>query len=588
MSLTLRERRPQVPWAVIAVGVIAAVYILAPIVALGLRVPWGHLASTFSAPATQDLLRITLSSAGLATIAATVLGTCLALWLQKLQRLSAVVRLVVYLPFALPPVVGGLALTALLGRRGVLGPVLDAAGISVAFSFVGVVVAHIFVTLPFVVVAVDSALRQLDSEVIASARGVGMRPGEILRHITLPAIAPAVLTGAALACARSLGEFGTTITFAGSMPGVTRTLSSGIYLAREVSADNAYALSALLIALAVILLVVAGLPFLLRQRPAPSARTLGAMDVEQLRRLTSPVGEAQDVHFRVGHTVATFRGGLITAVIGPNGAGKTTLLRFLAGRLLGAEVSAEQVVMLTQNPGLPPTASVRQALTMVTRDEARAETLLRHAGLDSLGHVRDLSGGQAAQVALLRALAARPEVLVLDEPFAAMDVESAARWRHLLSIAAPDRTTILVTHSHYDVSMLASDVLVMEGGDIAARGPVTELLAQPPNRFVAELAGLNLLEGSVHDGRFNCEGVTFPAQGLADGPAWAAFPRTALSAAADGELSLQVVAALGSGEVLATLGHQRVRLADLAEDFAPGTLLRCTLDPHAVRVYTRI
>lgn len=588
MSLPLRERRPQVPGAVIAVGMIAAVYILAPIVALGLRVPWGQLSSTLRAPATRDLLRITLSSAGLATVAATILGTCLALWLQKLQRLSAVVRLVVYLPLALPPVVGGLALTALLGRRGALGPVLDAAGINVAFSFLGVVVAHTFVTLPFVVVAVDSALRQLDNEIITSARGVGMRPGEILRHITLPAIAPAVLTGAALACARSLGEFGTTITFAGSMPGMTRTMSSGIYLEREVSADNAYALSALLIALAVILLIVAGLPLLLRQRPAPSARTLGTMDVEQLRALTSPVGEAQDVHFRVGHTEVTFHRGIMTAVIGPNGAGKTTLLRFLAGRLLGAEVSAERVVMLTQNPGLPPTASVRQALTMITKDEARTEALLKHAGLNSLRHVRDLSGGQAAQVALLRALAARPEVLVLDEPFAAMDVESAARWRHLLSEAAPDRTTVLVTHNHYDVSVLASDALVMEGGDIAARGPVAEILEQPPNRFVAELAGLNLLEGSVHDGRFNCDGITFPAPGVAEGPAWAAFPRTALSAAAEGELSLQVVAALGAGDLLATLGHQRVRLTGVAEDFTPGTLLHCTLDPRAVRVYTRI
>ena len=587
-ALNLREQRPRVPWAVVAVGILAAVYIFAPIVALGLRVPWEQLPETLRAPATQDLLRITLSSAALATILSTILGTCLALWLQQLQRAAHAVRLVVYLPLALPPVVGGLALTARVGRRGLLGPLLELAQIRVAFAFAGVVVAHIFVTMPFVVVAVDSALRQLDHEVIASARGVGMRPGEILRHITAPAIAPAVLTGAALACARSFGEFGTTITFAGSMPGLTRTMSSGIYLEREVSADTAYALSAILIALAVLLLAAAGLPSLLHRHRAAAARTLSPMNSDALRALTAPSVTPPEVSLSAGPHDVTFRGGAITAVVGPNGAGKTTLMRFLSGRLLGATVSAQRVVMLTQNPGLPPTATVRQALTMVTKDEARTEELLDHAGLENLHHVHELSGGQAAQVALLRALAARPEVLVLDEPFAAMDVESAARWRHLLSVAAPDRTTVLVTHNLHDISALATDILVMEGGSITAKGTARDLLAQPPNEFVAQLAGLNLLKGTVTEGTFTSGEIVLPAPHVDEGAAWAAFPPTALTADRGGGLSLRAVAAVGGGDILADAGPHRLRVSAVAGDPAPGATVRCHLDHGAVSVYTRI
>ena len=145
------------------------------------------------------------------------------------------------------------------------------------------------------------------------------------------------------------------------MPGITRTMSSGIYLEREVSADTAYALSAILIALAVLLLAAAGVPSLLRRHREAVARTLSPMNTESLRALTAPVQSPREVSLVAGPHDVTFRGGAITAVVGPNGAGKTTLMRFLSGRLRGATVSADRVVMLTQNPGLPPTATVRQA-----------------------------------------------------------------------------------------------------------------------------------------------------------------------------------------------------------------------------------
>ena len=531
--MILREQRPRAPWLVIAAGVLAAIYILAPVLALGIRVPWEQLSDTLNSPTTHDLLRVSLSAAALSTVLSTLLGTCLALWLQQLRRVSHLVRLVVYLPLAMPPVVGGLALTALLGRRGLLGPVLEQAGLQVSFAFPGVVAAHLFVTLPFVVVAVDSALRQLDPEVVASARGIGLSPGTILRRITLPAISPAVLTGGALAFARSLGEFGTTITFAGSLPGSTRTMPSGIYLEREVSADNAYALSAVLIGIAILTLTAAGMPLLLDRRREQAVRAVQPMDPDALRTMTSPQDSPRDLLVTVDNATTTFRGGRVTAVVGPNGAGKTTLMRFISGRLQGAQTNAERVVMLSQTPGLPPTATVAQTLTMVTKDPHKTEELLNAAGLQDLVHVSELSGGQAAQVALLRALAARPAVLVADEPFAAMDVESAARWRHLLRLSAADRTTVIVTHSRVDLDTLADDILVMEAGGIIAQGPADRLLERPPTPFMAELADVNVLRGSLQNDAF------VPSR---NGEHWAAFPQTALHFDPTGTLSATVLA----------------------------------------------
>ncbi|MDR7329090.1 ATP-binding cassette domain-containing protein [Corynebacterium guangdongense] len=508
-----RPARPQVPTLFAVLALIAAAYLLTPILALGLRVPWTQLGRILLEPGTRELLRLTLTAAVLSSALALVLGVSLAVWIQSFRRGGQIARLLVLLPLAMPPVVSGLALSAAVGNRGVLQPLLDALGLQFAFQFPGVVVAHTFVSLPFVIVTVDSALRQIDREIPASAAGVGMRPREVLRRIILPTIAPAIATGTGLAFARSLGEFGTTITFAGSMPGVTRTMSLAIYLEREVDRDTAYALSAILIILAVGVLALASVPALLRRDAEPLARAIGPLDTHRLRDLTRPGAGGEEV--TVDGTV--FPADRISAVVGPNGSGKSTLMGLIAGRLRGAEVRIGQrgvdggdrfvpahergVVLLTQRPGLPRFTTVLGALDMVTRDRRRSRELLDAAGLTDLGEVTvaALSGGQAAQVALVRALATRPRVLILDEPLAAVDVASAARWRRLLRATAADRTTILVTHDPLDVAGLSDRLVVVDGGRVVAAGPTDELLNVPPNDFLAEIAGLNRLTGFVSE-----------------------------------------------------------------------------------------
>lgn len=516
MSKPFRRVTTGVPTTIILVSLIALTVIIGPLIALAIRVPWDRFSEVLSQDATKDLLIISLSSAAWATVCTLLLGVPLAAWLSSLQRGGELVRLFVLLPLAMPPVVAGLALSAAIGNRGLTAPLLDALGLRFAFAFPGVVVSHIFIALPFVVVSVDSALRQIDEEVKASASGVGMSKRAILWKITIPAIASAIATGAGLAFARSLGEFGTTLTFAGSLPGVTRTMPLGIYLEREIDPDRAYVLAAMLIILAFIVLALASLPVLLRRRPREVARSVGDFDAELLRQLSAPQSGAVDVRVHFGASEETyFPAGTTTAIVGPNGAGKTTLSSMIAGRLRGMRVqignrvvdgegnyipSRERgVVLLTQKPGLPRTTTALGAVTMATRDKDLSAKLLEAAGLKDLADVPvpDLSGGQAAQVALVRALGARPSVLILDEPLAAIDVASASRWRRLLRAASGERTIILVTHDIIDVAGLSNHLVVVEAGRTITQGPTDELLQRPPTSFLAQLAGVNRLAGTL-------------------------------------------------------------------------------------------
>lgn len=500
---SLRAARTHAPPAVAALAAVALFLIIAPIFALGTRVPWAELGAIAAAPATRELLRVTLASSLIAAVVALALGTPLALGMRHARFGAQLARLLVLLPLAMPPVVAGLALSAFIGRRGLAAPVLDALGWQFAFAFPGVVAAHVFITLPFVVITLDSALGQLDREVTDSAASVGIAPGAVTRRIVLPAIAPSLATAASLAFARSLGEFGTTLTFAGSMPGVTRTMPLGIYLEREIDQRAAYGLSAILVGLAVAALALSLLPSLAaRRRPRPAARASGPIDAAELRRLTRPAAPAEPI--RIGEAV--FPAHAATALIGPNGAGKSTLLGRVAGRLrsdtpvlLGARVldapgtrpvppHRRGVVLLTQNPGLPPTTTALGAVAMVS-GEPRAAELLRAAGLSELAGVpvTALSGGQAAQVALVRALAARPGALLLDEPFANLDTDAAREWRDLLAAAAEDRTTVVITHDRKDVAALCAHTAVMERGEVVALRPTAAETAEPSTAFSAHL-----------------------------------------------------------------------------------------------------
>ena len=449
--------RPKAPLLIGLIGLIAVATIIVPVAALGLRVPWARISDYLGREEIRDMLLISVAAAFQSMLLALVMGLGLALWVQQLGRGSTIIRLLVYLPLAMPPVVGGLALTAALGRKGYLSPLLDALGIHLAFAFPGVVVAQTFVALPFVVVAVDSALRQLDQEILASARSVGLGRWEILGKITLPSIAPAVATGAALAFARSLGEFGTTLTFAGSQPGVTRTMPLGIYLEREVDADGAYVLSALLIGLALVCLAVAGLPALRRRRYQPQARRLHSLDVDKLRELTQPTN-AQAVSVTVDGVRTALSPRAITAVVGPNGSGKSTLSYAIAGHPR-YEITEGEVLLDGENlldmdvderaraglflamqypvevPGVSMANFLRSAATAV-RGEApkirdwvkEARAAMQELDIDPSFSERSVnegfSGGEKKRHEVMQLDILKPKFAVMDETDSGLDVDA--------------------------------------------------------------------------------------------------------------------------------------------------------------------
>ncbi|MHB1139236.1 MAG: ABC transporter permease, partial [Microthrixaceae bacterium] len=250
-------RRPPV-W-VIAVAAVAVLFFALPLVGLLRRASWGTILEDLSSRDSLSALRLSLVCSLGATALSVLFGLPLAWVLARVPfRGRALVRGLVLLPLVLPPVVGGVALLSAFSRRGFLGgPLHDWFGIQLTFSTAGAVLAETFVALPFFVITVEAGLRSLDPRYEDAAATLGAPPTEVFRRVTLPLIAPSVAAGAVLAWARALGEFGATITFAGNIIGRTQTLPLAVYLQLESRPDVAVALS--LVLLAVSLAVIVGL-----------------------------------------------------------------------------------------------------------------------------------------------------------------------------------------------------------------------------------------------------------------------------------------------------------------------------------------
>jgi molybdate transport system permease protein len=237
---------------------IGALFVVVPLIAIAAKVDWPHFWSLISSQSSTTALVLSLETAAASTALCLVFGVPMALVLARSNsRLVRLARPLILLPLVLPPVVGGIALLYAFGRLGLIGEYLDAAGIHIAFTTTAVVLAQTFVSLPFLVIALEGAARTAGADYEVVAATLGARPTKVWWRVSLPLLVPGLISGAVLAFARSLGEFGATLTFAGSRQGVTRTLPLEIYLQRETDADAAVALSLLLVVVAAV--VVLGL-----------------------------------------------------------------------------------------------------------------------------------------------------------------------------------------------------------------------------------------------------------------------------------------------------------------------------------------
>ncbi|MET9343301.1 ABC transporter permease [Nonomuraea sp. NPDC003804] len=246
----------RLPWLLVVPALLGLAFLVLPLAGLLVRAPWATLLDRLAEPQVLEALRLSMVTSTVATAVCLVFGVPLA-WL--LARVSfpgrRLVRALVTVPLVLPPVVGGVALLLVLGRRGLIGQWLDATfGITLPFTTAGVVVAEAFVAMPFLVISVEGALRATDQRFEEAAATLGASRWTTFRRVTLPLIMPGVVAGAVLCWARALGEFGATITFAGNFPGTTRTMPLAVYLALESEPEAAIVLSLVLLAVSVVIL----------------------------------------------------------------------------------------------------------------------------------------------------------------------------------------------------------------------------------------------------------------------------------------------------------------------------------------------
>ncbi|WP_028813629.1 ABC transporter permease [Streptomyces flavidovirens] len=529
-----RTPGPSAPLALAIPALVAVAFLVLPLIGVLVRTQWGQLADHLGSPGTVEALRLSLVVSFWSLGLSLVLGVPLAWFLARVPFPGkAVVRSLVLLPMVLPPTVGGVALLLAFGRRGLLGPWLESTfGITLPFQTSGAVLAATFVAMPFLVISLEGALGGLRPRYEETAASLGASPVRVFFTVTLPMVAPGLIAGAALTWARALGEFGATITFAGNLPGTTQTLPLQVYLLLQDEPEAATSVSLLLLVIAMAVLIAlrgrwTGPPAKRTHRPPPPVEQALPDEAPAPTVAQPPVPrEEWSLHAEVtGFTRLTLAAepGTTIAVVGPNGAGKTTLLRALLGltprahaelRLGDTDVTAlpphrRHVAWVPQDGALFPhltalsNTAYGQRVQGVPRGEARraAQQWLDRLGVGHLAHRRpaQLSGGQAQRVALARALAARPRLLVLDEPLAALDQTTRAHVRHTLRthLAGFGGVCLIVTHDPVEAVSLADRVLVLDEGRALQDDTPAEVTRHPRSPWVARLLGRNAWPGTA-------------------------------------------------------------------------------------------
>jgi len=244
--------------ALAAAASVGAIFVALPFVGLVTRTPWSTLLDQLRSAPASSALRLSLATSVVSALVCFVVGTPLAWVLARNEfPLRRLVRAIVTVPMVLPPVVAGVALLAVFGRTsGLVGGFLfESFGTQLTFSTSGVVVAETFVALPFFVIAAEAGIAGVDRRYEHVAATLGATPQFVAVAITLRIAWPALAAGLVLAWARALGEFGATITFAGNIEGRTRTLPLAVYELLETDPQAAFALSIVMVTIAIAVLV---------------------------------------------------------------------------------------------------------------------------------------------------------------------------------------------------------------------------------------------------------------------------------------------------------------------------------------------
>lgn len=579
-----RGLRSPLPW----LGALLLVYLSGPVVYFLYRLAATHTRG-FHGAGLFPALWVSIQGATIATVIVTLLGVPLAYVLSRNRGpIAAVLGVLVLLPLAVPPVMSGILLIYLVGPYTPIGSFF---GGHLTESLTGVVLAQAFVSAPFLVVSARASFSAVDPTLDDTAATLGHGPVRRFLAVAVPLAVPGIRAGMVLTWLRAFGEYGATVVLAynpSSLNVYTYTKFSSVGLPGTI-APTALALGIATVAVALSRLVL--LRFRTRHHAVevvPPARKPGPPVAAPLRF---------DVAWRLGEFqlgVAHRADALRIAVLGPSGSGKSALLRCLAGlygpgpgpvafgdrRVDGVPVEHRRVGYVGQGFGLFPHLTVwEQLLFAHDADPAIAAYWMGVLELGGLGHrlPAELSGGQRQRVALAQALARSPDVLLLDEPFSALDTPVRVELRRELRRLQRDMavSTVLVTHDPEEAALLADEVIVVSGGSALQQGRAVDVYDRPVSRTVAELLGVrNVATGTVGaEGRLRCgpgADLLAPTGGLAPGTPvlWRIRPRdlvasgpTGVSGGSGGPSENVLLATLEDLDWLGGRVEARLRLA---------------------------
>jgi molybdate transport system permease protein len=492
-------------------------------------------------------LWLSLRSASLAVLLVAPLGFACATGLRQLRGWQrGLAELAVLSPLVLPPTVVGFILLQLLGRYGPMGGLLGHVGFEIVFSWQATVLSSAVAAFPLMVRSALASLEQIDGALPQVARSLGASEGRILRQIVLPLAMPGLVAGVSLSFARALGEFGTTLMLAGNIPGQTQTLPLAIFAAVDAGETGLAWFWTLLVLLlnGCCLLVMQLFETRANRRPPGRnqlwgvgrrlgrvawtlrrrARPLASQDTSSMNQggPASPFFLKVDLNHQLGPfalQLAFSSSSRRLGILGASGAGKSQLLRCLAGletpqwgrielngRVLfdseskiNVPLQRRRIGLVVQHYALFPHLNVAEnvgfSLSRLPPEQRqeRVRHQLERVGLRELGHryPSQLSGGQQQRIALARALASEPDLLLLDEPFSAQDTYRRRHLQQQLADLLQDCQVpaLLVTHDLEEAYRLSDDLLVINQGKLLAHGPKHEVFDQPQDLVVAQLSG---------------------------------------------------------------------------------------------------
>ncbi|HUH79784.1 MAG TPA: ATP-binding cassette domain-containing protein [Solirubrobacteraceae bacterium] len=496
----MRPARSPLPW----LGGLLALYLLAPLVAFLLRLRHG----VSSAPGVGSALATSLLTATISTALIALLGVPLAYLLARARRPHArALEALLALPLALPPLMSGLLLLYVLGPHTAAGRLFDG---RLTETRAGIVLAQTFVAAPFLLISARAAFAELDPALddVAATLGLG-RLARFVRVAVQGALV-GISAGLLLSWLRAFGEFGATVIVAYhpySLPVFTFVQ----FDATGVPATVLPILLALGAAFVVLLVVTLHPPRRARRSRIPATRAPAHESPAQPLRFALRA-RAGGFELDVAHDARTAH----LALLGPSGAGKTFTLRLLAG-LAGADhedvrlgerelhtIAPEKrdIGYVPQSPALMPRRTVWQQVTFGARSRpVVAAWWIERLGLGGLEErfPDELSDGQRRRVALARALAGEPRLLLLDEPLTGLDAPVRRRLRRELRAVQRDAgtSTVIVTHDPEEAALLADEIVLLDHGRVLQAGPRELLFKRPRSPEVAALLGVE----NTHPGR---------------------------------------------------------------------------------------